>query len=175
MANINNIDPATLKEWLDNKEAVLIDVREVVEYKTCSIPHSRHLPLSQVSIDKAHLPEHKDKKLVFHCKSGKRSMMACDKIMKEGIDFDIWNLEGGIDNWINANLPTISSKNILPLERQTQLGISLIILLGLVLNYASGNSYYLILPLMAGLGLLNAGLTGWCGLAKFISKMPWNK
>ncbi|MBL6665093.1 MAG: rhodanese-like domain-containing protein [Rickettsiales bacterium] len=175
MANIHNIDPATLKEWLDNKESVLIDVREVVEYQSCSIPNSTHLPLSQVSIDKTHLPVHKNKKLVFHCKSGKRSMMACEKLIKEGIDCDIWNLEGGIDNWKNFNFPTTSSKNILPLERQTQLGISVIILTGLLLYYISSNSYYLALPLLAGIGLLNAGLTGWCGLAKLMSKMPWNK
>lgn len=175
MANINQVDPITLKEWLDNHEAVLIDVREVVEYQTCSIPHSRHLPLSQVTLDKAHLPEHKNKKLVFHCKSGKRSMMACEKIIKEGVDFDIWNLTGGIDGWKEKNLKTVSQKNILPLERQTQLAISVIILSGLSLNYILKDSAFLILPLIAGLGLLNAALTGWCGMARMIAKMPWNK
>lgn len=175
MANINNIDAITLKDWLDNDEAVLIDVRETVEYKNCSIPSSRHLPLSNISIDKAHLPEHKNRKLVIHCKSGKRSMMACNKLIQEGIEFDIWNLEGGIDSWKEKGLKTIAESNILPLERQTQIGISLIILSGLGLNYFLENSLFLFLPLLAGLGLLNAGLTGWCGLAKFIAKMPWNK
>ncbi|MDB2550327.1 rhodanese-like domain-containing protein [Rickettsiales bacterium] len=175
MANINNIDPITLKDWLDNNEAVLIDVREVIEYKTCSIPNSTHLPLSQVTIDKAHLPQHKNKKLVLHCKSGKRSMMACKKLINEGIDFDIWNLSGGIDGWKNKNLSTISEKNILPLERQVQITIAIFILSGLGLNHFLQNTYYLVLPLIAGLGLLNAGLTGWCGLAKLIAKMPWNK
>lgn len=175
MANINNIDPITLKQWLDNNEAVLIDVREAVEYKTCSIPNSIHLPLSQVTIDKAHLPQHKAKKLVFHCKSGKRSMMACEKLVKEGIDFDIWNLTGGIDSWKEQNMKTVSESNKLPLERQVQIAISVLILTGLALNYFLTNPLYLILPLIIGLGLLNAGVTGWCGLAKVIAKMPWNK
>lgn len=175
MANINKIDAKTLKNWLDNNEAILIDVREAIEYKTCSIPSSKHLPLSQVNIDKAHLPEHKNKKLAFHCKSGKRSTMACEKLINEGINFDIYNLEGGIDAWIKENLPTISLKKTLPLERQVQLIISLIIISGLGLNYFQHNAYYLFLPLIAGLGLLNAALTGWCGMAKLIAKMPWNK
>jgi len=132
MANINNIDSLTLNEWLKNNEAVLIDVREVVEYKACSIPDSKHLPLSQVTIDKAHLPEHKDKKLVLHCKSGKRSMMACEKLIQEGVNFDIWNLEGGIEAWQATNLPIISNKNILPLERQVQVAVGSFILLGLI-------------------------------------------
>jgi len=72
VANINDIDSVALKTWLDNNKAVLIDVREVVEYKTCSIPNSINLPLSQITIDQAHLPEYKNKKLVLHCKSGKK-------------------------------------------------------------------------------------------------------
>ena len=28
---------------------------------------------------------------------------------------------------------------------------------------------------VVNLGLMNAGITGWCGLAKFMAKMPWNK
>ncbi len=175
MANINNIDSLTLNEWLKNNEAVLIDVREVVEYKACSIPDSKHLPLSQVTIDKAHLPEHKDKKLVLHCKSGKRSMMACEKLIQEGVNFDIWNLEGGIEAWQATNLPIISNKNILPLERQVQVAVGSFILLGLIMNYLTNNQLYLILPLIIGAGLLNAGITGWCGLGKLLSNMPWNK
>jgi rhodanese-related sulfurtransferase len=166
MVNINNIDPVTLKDWLDNKEAILIDVREVIEYKACSIPNSRHLPLSQVTIDKAHLPEHRNKKLVFHCKSGKRSMMACEKLISEGINFDIWNLEGGIESWKKKNLTIISTKDIISLERQVHIAISLFVLSGLSLNYFLEDSLYLILPLIAGIGLLNSGITGWCGLAK---------
>lgn len=175
MANINNIDSKTLNEWLQNDEVTLIDVREAVEYKICSIPNSRHLPLSEVTIDKAHLPQHKNKKLVFHCKSGKRSAMACQKLATEGIDFDIWTLEGGIDAWKGQNLPTISLKKILPLERQVQMTISILILSGLSLHFMTENPVFLILPLIAGLGLLNAGITGWCGLARLMAKMPWNK
>jgi hypothetical protein len=26
-----------------------------------------------------------------------------------------------------------------------------------------------------GLGLINAGATGWCGMAMLLAKMPWNR
>lgn len=175
MANINNLNATTLKNWLKNDEVTLIDVREAVEYQSCSIPNSRHLPLSEVTIDKAHLPEHQNKKLVFHCKSGKRSAMACEKLINEGIDFDIWTLEGGIDTWIQKGFSTTSFKKILPLERQVHITISVLILSGLSLHYVLNNPLFLILPFITGLGLLNAGVTGWCGMAKLIAKMPWNK
>lgn len=172
---MNSIDAITLNHWLKNNEATLIDVREVVEYQSCSIPGARHLPLSEVTMDKAHLPEHQNKKLVFHCKSGKRSAMACAKLIKEDIDCDVWTLEGGIDAWKGQGNPTITSKSILPLERQVHIAISMLILLGLSLHALLDNTAFLILPLIAGLGLLNSGITGWCGLAKLMAKMPWNK
>jgi rhodanese-related sulfurtransferase len=175
MTKIHNIDPQTLSQWLESKEAVLIDVREPAEHRSESINGSRNLPLSQVTIDEAHLPEHKDKKLVIHCLSGKRSVMACEKLKNEGAKFDIWNLEGGISNWKSNDLPIITSgKKILPLDRQVQLTIGLMIVSGLTLSHLF-NSNWLILPLIAGLGLMNAGITGWCGLAKLMTKMSWNK
>lgn len=175
MINIYNLNPKKLFKWLEEKEAILIDVREPAEYRSESIKDSCNIPLSQVTINDASLKELKDKKLVIHCLSGKRSMMACEKLKNEGIECDIWNLEGGILNWKNNNLPVISStKKVLPLDRQVQLTIGLMIVSGLVLSYIV-SSNWLILPLMAGLGLINAAVTGWCGLAKLISKMPWNK
>jgi hypothetical protein len=28
---------------------------------------------------------------------------------------------------------------------------------------------------LTGLGLINAGVTGWCGMAMLLAKMPWNR
>jgi rhodanese-related sulfurtransferase len=175
MVRINNVDSATLKKWLENDEVVIIDVREVEEYQDCSIENSRHLPLSQVTLDKAHLPEHKNKKIVFQCKSGKRSMMAYEKIIGEGVDFDIWNLEGGIESWKGSGLPTIPTKKIISVDRQVQLVLSLLLLSSMALYHNSGNTIYLIVPLLLGLALLSASITGFCLLKKIIENLPLNK
>jgi len=37
------------------------------------------------------------------------------------------------------------------------------------------NKLFAIIPLAVGCGLLFAGLTGICGLALLLAKMPWNK
>jgi hypothetical protein len=55
-----------------------------------------------------------------------------------------------------------------------QLSIGLTVLLGTVLGYFV-HPYFLILSAFFGLGLINAGLTGWCGLALLMAKMPWNQ
>jgi len=49
-----------------------------------------------------------------------------------------------------------------------------LVLLGIILSFFV-NHYWLILSVIISLGLINAGITGWCGLGLFIAKMPWNK
>lgn len=172
MATIRTISPKTLEGWLKLGEVVLIDVREPVEYEAEFIEGSQNLPLSQLKLEQISILE--DQKLVLHCQSGGRSMMACKQLKDEGFVFEAWNLEGGIVAWKEAELPVKSSnKKILLLDRQVQIVIGLIVLVGTLLGLWI-NSTWFALPIIIAIGLINAGLTGWCGLAKLLAKMPWN-
>lgn len=175
MSTIQNLSAKELASLLKEEKAVLLDVREGGEYASESIPGAKNLPLSQVTIDEAHLPEHRNKTLVIHCQSGRRSMLACEKLHNDGAPYDIYNLEGGIVAWKNEGLPIKQgAKKVLPLDRQVQISIGSISLIGILLSIFA-NQYWLILSAVAALGLINAGVTGWCGLAQVVAKMPWNK
>ena len=95
---INSINSQTLKLWLEKQEAILLDVREISENKTARIANSILIPLANVDIDK--LPDLNGKKLVVHCKSGMRSLSACQILLAQNPDLEIYNLEGGIQSWI---------------------------------------------------------------------------
>ncbi|MEI7669829.1 MAG: rhodanese-like domain-containing protein [Pseudomonadota bacterium] len=169
---LKTIDANTLKKWLDNKEAVLIDVREPAEYNAENIPHSKLLPLGKIS--KALLPGLGSKKLIIHCRKGGRGGTACEKLLAEDPEIEIYNLEGGIEAWIKAGFPiNISGKFFLPLDRQVQLTIGLGVLIGSLLAYFV-NPLFFLLTGFFGAGLTFAGLTGFCGLAMVMAKMPWN-
>lgn len=176
MANIKKIEATALSKLLQDGEALLIDVREPAEYRAESIENSVNIPLSNISPSELESFNYKDKKIVIHCLSGKRSMSACSKLSKLKIDCDIWDLEGGINAWKDAKLNTILGKSafFLPLDRQTQLTIGLLMLVGTSLGYFVSIEW-LIFPALVSLGLISAGLTGWCGMAKLLAKMPWNK
>jgi len=175
MATIYNVDAQTLKHWLNSGEAVLIDVRETGEHQSEYIEGARNLPLSKVTLDEAHLPEHEGKKLVVHCLSGGRSAMACQKLVCEGASIDVWDLEGGISAWKSAGLGIIAlKKKTLPLDRQLQLTIGTMVLVGTGLGYFVSPEW-LALSALAGVGLTNAGLTGICPMANVMAKMPWNQ
>lgn len=171
--SVKNIDSKTLNQWLKNNEAIVVDVREPAEHAAEKISESNLLPLS--SVNKQSLPKSNNKKIVLHCRSGGRSLSAYKKLIQEDPQLEIYNLEGGISAWSIAgfNVET-SDKFFLPLDRQVQLVIGLGVLLSSILGYVVDQKFFLICGFF-GAGLTFAGLSGYCGLAIFMAKMPWNK
>lgn len=170
---LRTVDATTLKNWLERGEAVIVDVREPAEYEAESIPGAILLPLANVNTQA--LPNTAGKKLVLHCKVGKRGGMACEKLLSEAPDLEIYNLEGGMSAWTHAGYEVKTSGTFfLPLDRQVQLTIGIGVMAGVILGYTVDPGF-LLLSAMFGLGLINAALTGWCGLAILMAKMPWNR
>lgn len=174
MSNIYTLSSDEAKKLLDTNEAILIDVREPAEFRSEKIVQATNIPLSKITAQDVQQLMDGDKRVIMSCRSGKRSLDACNKLIQD-VGIDLYTLEGGIMVWQQQGLAVEkSTSKMLPLDRQVQLVISLMILIGLLISYTI-SSYGLLLPLMAGVGLLNAALTGWCGMAKLLAKMPWNQ
>jgi len=58
--------------------------------------------------------------------------------------------------------------------RQVQIAAGILIITGVVLGYSIDSSLFL-LSGFTGAGLLFAGISGICGMANVLLKMPWNK
>ena len=170
--SVQNIDVATAKQWLDKNEAILIDVREPAEHAAQKIPDAELHPVSSICC--SGIPQ-TDKKILIHCQKGMRGSNACQKLMAENESLEVYNIEGGIEAWQQAGFAVESSgKKMLPLDRQVQLTIGLSVLTFGLLGYFA-NPAFALGAAFFGAGLTNAGLTGWCGLAKLMAKMPWNR
>ena len=171
--SVRHVDAATLKHWLDASEAVLVDVREPAEHAAENIAGAVLLPLGGVHV--AALPQAGGKKLVLHCGSGKRSMAACEKLLAENAQLELYNLQGGISAWGAAGQDVKrSGQFFLPLDRQVQLTIGVLLVLISGLGALFSPMWFLFTGLM-GAGLMLAGLTGFCGLALVMARMPWNQ
>jgi hypothetical protein len=66
---LREVDPQTLKGWLNRRKAILVDVREEDEYARERIAGARLLPLSR--LDRSPVPHEPGKALVLQCNSGK--------------------------------------------------------------------------------------------------------
>lgn len=101
MIKIKSIDPITAHEWLSANEAILIDVREPDEYQEVHIAGSYLIPIRTIENNKLP-PQAQNKKIIVHCKMGKRGSMACERLLAENPTLDIYNMDGGIMAWENA-------------------------------------------------------------------------
>ena len=62
----------------------------------------------------------------------------------------------------------------LELQRQVQIGAGSLTLLGVLLGLLASPWFYAI-PAFVGAGLVTAGVTGFCGMARLLMRAPWNK
>lgn len=90
---VKSISTAELKNVLNDKDKVFVDVRTPAEYKGRNIKQFKNIPLGS-SFDK--LP--KDKEIVVICQSGMRSSNACKQLKKIGYERVI-NVHGGMSAW----------------------------------------------------------------------------
>lgn len=166
------VDAATLADWMKQNRAVLVDVREPAEHAGTRIAGAHLLPLGQVRL--ARMPEHADRKLVIHCLKGGRGTSACETLLKEDPTLEVYNLAGGIEAWSAAGLPLMGKGGHLPLDRQVQMTIGLLLLTSAALSWWI-NPAFVGIAAFFGAGLTFAGATGFCGLARVLAAMPWNQ
>lgn len=177
--SFQTIDPSTAKAWLDAGEAVLIDVREPVEYQAERIDGARLFALSTLEPRKVaeQIANAGTRKIIVHCKAGVRGNSAAATLAKSGLLGEVYNVAGGLQAWKQAGLPTVvdaTAPKIIDVQRQTQMVIGLGVLSGVLLG-ALVNPWFLAISGFMGCGLLFAGSTGLCPLATMIARMPWNR
>lgn len=71
-------------------------------------------------------------------------------------------------------METRDSRQPIELMRQVQIAAGSMVVLGVVLGVLVAGPFY-ILSAFVGAGLVFAGLTGTCGLASLLRRMPWNR
>jgi rhodanese-related sulfurtransferase len=159
---------------LEGSAPEILDVRTPVEYAAEHIPGARLVPLDELDVS-AFLKQRgpSNKPLYVLCQSGGRAGRAIGMFRRAGFD-SCMLVDGGMQAWIDGGLPlTRGESKVLPLMRQVQLTVGLVSAIGAALAITV-NPLFALVPLVTGFGLFFAGLTGFCGLALVLAKMPWN-
>jgi rhodanese-related sulfurtransferase len=113
-SRIREITAEQLHDALNNdREQLLVDVREPDEYKNWRIAGALLIPrgVLEPSADLENpqrnhaLADARRNKVVLYCGTGGRSALAADVLQKMGF-VDVESLAGGIANWRNSGYPT---------------------------------------------------------------------
>ena len=104
--DVKSITVKELNQLREEKEDIqVIDVREGYEYEIVNIA-AELIPLGQIEAQVDKIAS--DKKVILHCRSGKRSADAIEILEKKYGFKNLYNLEGGILAWadeIDTSLP----------------------------------------------------------------------
>jgi len=171
-----SVTPRELHDLIAGSAAAeLLDVRTPGEFAAAHVPGAKLIPLDDLDAAAFCRARSADGKPVYVlCQSGGRARKAIEKLQRAGFSGCVL-VEGGTQAWIDAGLPVNRGESkVLPLMRQVQITVGFISATGAALALTV-NPWFALLPLVTGCGLLFAGLTGFCGLALLLAKMPWNR
>jgi rhodanese-related sulfurtransferase len=107
---VQSVSVATLANWLQgdstaSQQPLLLDARKPAEYQVSHLPEAQLAPadLSQLQPD--------DRPIVVYCSVGYRSARLAKQLQQMGFQ-RVFNLEGSIFEWANANYPVYRDSEI---------------------------------------------------------------
>jgi len=153
--------------------AVLVDIREADEHARERIPGARHVALSALA--EADLAGGGGT-VIVHCRSGARTRNnAAQLAARAGEDCQVFMVEGGLDAWRRAGLPTMIDRRApIDMQRQVMIAAGTLVAISTVLGLEV-SPWFFGLALFVGCGLMCAGITGFCGMARLLAHAPWNR
>ena len=169
-----DIDPRTVHEMrqADPDAIRIVDVRSRPEFDATGIAGAANIPLEELEGRIGELSP-SGSLLVLLCESGNRARLAAQILERHGVGrYRV--LQGGFRVWVKAGLPHRGGRRVLPIMRQVQVAAGLLVLTGVGLGAFVDHWFYLLSAFVGG-GLTVAGLTGYCGMALLLARMPWNR
>lgn len=147
--------------------ARLIDIRDPDEHARSRIPGAESHPLGRLAVVAGEAP------VIWHCRTGMRTSANAARLAaaSEGESF---LLAGGLEGWRKAGLPVVTERRPIEVMRQVQIVAGSLILLSVLLGLLVATPF-LALAAFVGAGLVFAGASGWCGMARLLALMPWNR
>lgn len=165
--HLKEIDPVAAQRLLA-AGAVLIDIREGDDHARERIGGARHQPLSSTGPIKAGGP------VIFHCRSGTRTAINAERLAAT-FDGETYALKGGIEAWKAAGFDVIADRRQpIDIMRQVQIIAGSLIIIAVAAGWLL-NPAFLALAGLVGAGMLHAGVTGSCAMAKLLEPLPWNR
>ncbi|PKN43629.1 MAG: rhodanese-like domain-containing protein [Deltaproteobacteria bacterium HGW-Deltaproteobacteria-18] len=107
-ANEHLLPPLEAQKFIadnrDNPKFVIIDLRSKNEFDSGHIEGARLIPYYATNFKRIISQLERDSKILFYCQKGRQSPLARRDLEKLRFT-DMYILDGGFDEWLNAGLP----------------------------------------------------------------------
>ncbi len=98
------LTPAEAVPWINDPEAVIIDISSLADFNKGHIVNARHILPSRLATPDAEVQKLQDSKLLVVCKSGQTAISAAGNLKKMGAG-DVAVLKGGMSAWRSDQFP----------------------------------------------------------------------
>jgi rhodanese-related sulfurtransferase len=105
VVGFTDVTVSEAKQMIDNKEVFLLDARTQAEFDGGHIQGATLIPYDQLSSRLYEVPS--GEKILVYCKSGGRSVTACNILVNAGYT-EVYNVDDGITAWNTARYPVVT-------------------------------------------------------------------
>lgn len=102
------VTPAQLTALVNQKDAVVVDVRESGDFRQGHIVDSVNLPHTKLVERIAELERYRERPVIVVCKMGQHSGGITKTLKERGFE-QVYRLSGGMTEWQNSQLPVVRS------------------------------------------------------------------
>lgn len=150
----------------------LLDVRTPGEFEHVHISGAYNVPLSQLHEHAAEVRNARGQ-VVLICQSGRRAQQA-EQLLRTGGMANVHVLDGGMQAWIERQLPVNRIRARVSLERQVRIAAGSIVALG-AFGALLLTPWLAVVPALVGSGLVFAGITDTCAMGMLLARLPYNR
>lgn len=167
------VRPEDLLDKLRDDRVQIVDVRSAGEFAAAHIAASHNIPFDALPSVGRELGEAGVDGLVLVCQSGARARSALSLLQAAGVQ-SASVLEGGLHAWEAAGLPIERGSGVWSIERQVRAIAGGLVLVGAVGSVVAWRPLVYLSAAVGG-GLLYAGVSDNCTLAKVLTRLPYNR
>jgi len=109
IGGLQELSPALAIPWINDDDAVIVDISSVADFNKGHIVNARNLPASRLAKPDAEIEKLKDKKLLVVCRTGQTAMGAAASLQKMGAE-NVAVLKGGMAAWRSDQFPVTTKK-----------------------------------------------------------------
>ncbi len=172
---LQEVDAITVQAWVSEGRAQLFDIREADEFFREHIEAAALVPQARFDSRTGDTHRNDDSEIaVFYCNSGQRTRAAAAAITRCGFR-EVYAMKGGLAGWKGAGFNTkVNRQAPISLQRQVQITAGSMVVAGLLLAWLL-SPWFALISGFVGLGLVFAGVTNTCALARLLALLPYNR